>query len=153
MTAADDEKWNVTTLKALIEQHESRNQERFTAMRTAVDAALAAADRAVSKAEAATERRFEGVNEFRAALSDQSRTLMPRTEYVVQHETLVARVNATDKRVETMQVQIAELLAHASGRSQGLGNVGAVVMGAVAAVASLVAIATLIFNIVHATVK
>jgi hypothetical protein len=39
-----------------------------------------AADRAVAKAEAASERRFESVNEFRATLADQATQLMPRAE-------------------------------------------------------------------------
>ena len=43
----------------------------------AVAAALAAADRAVSKADFATEKRFDAVNEFRATLSDQAAHLMP----------------------------------------------------------------------------
>src|ERR1700726_2034245 len=46
----------------------------------AVAAALAAADRAVSKADFATEKRFDAVNEFRATLSDQAAHLMPRAE-------------------------------------------------------------------------
>jgi hypothetical protein len=37
-------------------------------------------DRAVTKAEVATEKRFEGVNEFRKTLADQQRTFIPRQE-------------------------------------------------------------------------
>jgi len=57
-----------------------RYQQRFDAAEKAVQAALSAADRAVSKAELASEKRFEGVNEFRNTLSDQQRTLIPRQE-------------------------------------------------------------------------
>lgn len=71
----------------------------------AVNAALAAAQKAVDKAEAASERRFESVNEFRATLSDQARLLMPRLEAEQQFKTmsekidvLTARVNARDDR-------------------------------------------------------
>jgi hypothetical protein len=49
--------------------------------RRAVDAALAAAEKAVTKAEVASDKRFEGVNEFRQALSDQTATFVPRTEW------------------------------------------------------------------------
>jgi|SRR6476646_172342 len=63
----------------------------LTADRTAVAAALAAQDKntqaalvaakeAVIKAEVAAEKRFESVNEFRAQLSDQATTFMPRVE-------------------------------------------------------------------------
>jgi multidrug resistance efflux pump len=53
---------------------------RFEAQKEAVTAALAAADRAVNKAELASEKRFNSVNEFRAALNDSARLLMPRAE-------------------------------------------------------------------------
>jgi len=53
---------------------------RFEAQKEAVTAALTAADRAVNKAELASEKRFDSVNEFRAALNDSARLLMPRAE-------------------------------------------------------------------------
>lgn len=79
---------------ALIAGNDKRYEERFSASQKALElglagtkseisAALAAADRAVAKAEAASEKRFEGVNEFRETLSDQQRTLMPRAEVEV----------------------------------------------------------------------
>lgn len=45
-----------------------------------VQLALAASKEAVSKAETATERRFEGVNEFRATLADQAQTFASKAE-------------------------------------------------------------------------
>lgn len=60
---------------------------KFVTYRTMIDAnagsvslALAAADKAVLKAEQATEKRFEGVNEFRASLADLSSTMASRRE-------------------------------------------------------------------------
>src|SRR6185369_3165104 len=49
------------------------------------NAAMQAAAKAIDKAELATERRFEGVNEFRQTLSDQARTFMNREEYAIGH--------------------------------------------------------------------
>jgi hypothetical protein len=94
--------WTVDTLRdhvfMLVEQAEALQRERFRGQdeaRNALDeryaqrfsdaekalhAAITAADRAVSKAEEATTKRFESVNEFRGALSDQARSLMPRLE-------------------------------------------------------------------------
>ncbi len=68
-----------------------RYQQRFDAQQKAlsdssdagkemVNAALASADRAVTKAEVSAERRFESVNEFRATLADQAATFLPRSE-------------------------------------------------------------------------
>jgi hypothetical protein len=55
----------------------------FSAQEKAISAALAAASAAVNKAEVASEKRFESVNEFRAQLGDQQRTFMPRAEVEV----------------------------------------------------------------------
>jgi hypothetical protein len=52
----------------------------LAAAEKAVNAALVAQNTAVSKAEEASNKRFDGVNEFRAALTDQSNTMLPRTE-------------------------------------------------------------------------
>ena len=60
----------IEAISILIDEREERTKERFHAMKVAIDAALAAADRAVNKAEQSTEKRFEGVNEFRATLAD-----------------------------------------------------------------------------------
>lgn len=58
---------------------ELRNEQRFQAQEKAVIAAMLSADRAVAKAEAASEKRFESVNEFRGTLSDQVRLFIPRS--------------------------------------------------------------------------
>lgn len=63
----------------------------MTAAQTAVNAAMQAAQAAVLKAEMATEKRFEGVNEFRAQLADQARTLMPRAEFEALHKAAMDR--------------------------------------------------------------
>lgn len=50
------------------------------------------------KAETATEKRFESVNEFRQQLGDQSNTFLPRPEYNAQHKALEDRVtDLTDR--------------------------------------------------------
>jgi len=78
-------------LERLMDEADKRYQQRFEAQslgvntallaaKEAVGAALQAAKEAVAKAEAASERRFEGVNEFRKSLNDMQTTLMPRNE-------------------------------------------------------------------------
>lgn len=57
-----------------------RLTEQTTAQERANGIALAAAEKAVLKAEAASEKRFEGLNEFRQMLSDQAGTFIRRTE-------------------------------------------------------------------------
>ncbi len=83
-----------------------------TAMRTAlaaqeklVSAALESAEKAVTKAETASEKRFEGVNEFRAALSDQQRNLMPRSETDIRFGSLEIRINEVSARIDARIVE------------------------------------------------
>ena len=90
-------------LEALIAAHDRRYEQMFTSSRTAVDAALSAAKEAVAKAEAASERRFEGVNEFRATLADQQRTLMPRGEQESVNRSVAEKLEAHERLYERLQ--------------------------------------------------
>lgn len=72
----------------------------LAAAKEAVAAALSAADRAVAKAEIATESRFESVNEFRAQLGDQTRTLMSRSEFDAKFDALNQKISAVEKATE-----------------------------------------------------
>ncbi len=72
-------------------------QTAFTAADRAVQAALDAAKEAVAKQDAASEKRFESVNEFRAQLGDQVRTFAPR-------EFVEGQLSAIDKRLQDMMV-------------------------------------------------
>jgi len=65
-----------------------------------VTLALAAADKAVSKAEAATEKRFESVNEFRQTLSDQTRSFVSRVEFDAVRDTNAARIADLASRLD-----------------------------------------------------
>ena len=77
-------------------------QAALSAARTAVDAALSAAKEAVAKAEAASEKRFEGVNEFRATLSDQQRTLMPRSEQESINKSIMEKLSSHEQRFDRL---------------------------------------------------
>jgi hypothetical protein len=70
-----------------------RYQQRFEAQEKAIAAALAAAERAVLKAEAASERRFESVNEFRSVLTAQSATLATKEEVGLAIKALIDKID------------------------------------------------------------
>jgi hypothetical protein len=59
--------WTVDTLKAHIEALLAEKDKQ-------IGLALSAAEKAVTKAETATEKRFDSVNEFRQTLTDQTKT-------------------------------------------------------------------------------
>ncbi len=77
--------------------------------RTTITAAMDAAKEAVAKAEIANERRFASVNEFRAALTDQTATFISRPEYSVQFAAVTDRISALEK-----------VTAEGGGRDQGI---------------------------------
>jgi hypothetical protein len=88
----------------------------------------------VTKAEIATERRFEGVNEFRATLSDQAAQFVTRREF----ESL--RVAGTERMDE-----LKEWVDRTSGERQG----GRTKVGDQrAALAAYIGVATLVISII-----
>jgi len=74
-------------------------EQRFIDQDKAVQAALLAAKEAVLKAEVASEKRFESVNEFRGQLSDQTNTFMPRTEAEQRTSALAEKISDLTDRV------------------------------------------------------
>lgn len=152
--------WTVDTLHALVRlwmsekdrrdedlRHEKdrRDEQRFEAQQLAlrdaliaqekaVNAALQAAQQAVTKAEIAAEKRFDNVNEFRGQLADQAANLMPRNEATVLFKSLDERVNKLESGRDIV-----------SGRSRGLADGWGYIVGAIGAIAAVVAI-ILAFN-------
>jgi hypothetical protein len=118
--------WDVETLKEYTDQ-------RFEAQDRAVQAALQAAKEAVDKANIASEKRFESINEFRGQLSDQQATFLTRNEYGAQHDAMAQRLQDLADRFNT-----------SSGRTTGLGAS----WGVIVSVASiLIAFGTLLLLI------
>lgn len=76
-------------IKELMHEQDRRYEQRF-----------AAAQEAVLKAEMASEKRFEGVNEFRAQLADQQRTFIPRIEAEQRIGALETTIRELDTRVQ-----------------------------------------------------
>jgi hypothetical protein len=95
-------------IKDVMNEKDRRYEQRFVDSQTAVGAALQAADKAVSaamtaakeavqKAEMASEKRFEGVNEFRGAMNDQQQKFIPRIESEFRANALELRLDALEK--------------------------------------------------------
>jgi hypothetical protein len=139
----DDKGDSVTVLdhiKALLAEMDLRYQQRFDAQTRALDAALlaaekavqtalATADRAVIKAETATEKRFDAVNEFRAAYNDVISQQMPRAE--------------AEQRLSQLAEKIDELKSHdavRTGVTTGANVLWGYLVGAVGIVAAIIAV-------------
>jgi hypothetical protein len=115
--------WTVDTLREHLGQRIT-DQAAFLGRRMddadkAIGAALVSAEKAVSKAETAAERRFEGVNEFRKALTDQTATFLPRAEYDAAHVALADRITANAERVAALELRLTSRLDRGEGADAG----------------------------------
>lgn len=97
-----DERYQTQTkaLDAAFLAQQTAMATAFSVADQAVQAALLAAEKAVSKAETAAERRFESVNEFRAQLSDQTQTFMPRAEADARIDALTEKLSDAVRRLD-----------------------------------------------------
>lgn len=120
--------WTVDTLKEYFEQR-IQDQDK------AVQAALIAAKEAVIKAETASEKRFESVNEFRGQLADQTATLMPRAEVNTKFDAFNDKLTGLTDRINTSQ-----------GVKQGSELTIGKIYGAIAAFAAIITIVVIIAN-------
>jgi len=111
----DDGTWTIGTVRehvlALLAANDRRYEQRFADQQMAVNAALSAAKEAVTKAEDAAERRFNSVNEFRATLGDQQRTLLPRSEYVAAHGSLIREIEALRNDISELKQERLGILS------------------------------------------
>ncbi len=109
-------------IMALLSEKDKRDEQRFQANKEAINAALLAAEKAVAKAEAASEKRFEGVNEFRAQLADQARTLASSEKL----DLVIQRIDRMEASQNTT-----------SGRASGLSSAAGYVLSAIFALAAI----------------
>lgn len=68
-------------------------------LREYIESRLTSMQRAVDKAEEATERRFGSVNEMRAMVTDAARMFMPRVESETAHRALQEKVESMQKMI------------------------------------------------------
>ncbi len=128
---------NLKALREVLDERNKRYELRASTQDNAVKSALDTSEKAITKAESATERRFEGVNEFRQTLADQASRLMPRSEYTVQHQALEDKVSTSEARINQLQNDILALLARGGGMKEAWGYVGIITGLIIAAVAGV----------------
>ncbi len=98
-------------LLSIINERDKYYNQRFVDSEKSVSAALAAADKATAKAETSSDKRFDGVNEFRSTLKDQQINLVTRNEVEVRFKALEDKIAANNQ-------QITQLIARAEGAAQ-----------------------------------
>ena len=78
----------IKTLHTLIEANDKNYNQRFESMNEVTKLALANADKATCKAEVATEKRLEGVNEWRRTYEDLTQGFITKSEFNAKWETI-----------------------------------------------------------------
>jgi uncharacterized phage infection (PIP) family protein YhgE len=104
--------------EAILKERDSKLADKFESLATAIN-----------KAEVATEKRFEGVNEFRNTLSDQQKTFITSGEYKAAHQNLVDAVNSNAKTLNDIITAQKERIDKIENMKQGGSNVWILVVG------------------------
>jgi hypothetical protein len=103
-----DEK--IDGVREVADERDRRYEQRFRAMDEKTTLALSAADKAVTKAEIAQEKRFDNTNEWRAAMQDRDRNQMPRVEIEQRFNALKSQQNWQIGIVITLLLGIGTLV-------------------------------------------
>ena len=119
----------VENIHILINANDKNYNQRFDNVVEATKAALAASDRAVTKAEMASEKRFDAVNEFRSTLADQQRNLMPRAEVEIINKSVNEKIDKNDQRLTILE-----------GKRQGISEGMGYIIGIIGVVSAIIAI-------------
>ncbi len=111
-------------------------EERIRGVELVAKMSQESASLAVKKAEAATERRFEAVNEFRGQLADQTRTFLPRETF-----------DTTLSQWQEWRTDVDADRATLRGRTSGINaSIGALVLAA-GFVATFLGIVVILANV------
>ena len=163
----------VSKLKAMVDEkfggverilHEREKQRDLVtaAAERAVAAALSAAKEAVAKAEVANEKRFDGVNEFRTTLADQTALLMPRAEVDARLSALSEKTSDLVTRFDraegkgvsrsTYDDKIESILGRldrGDGKAAGNSTLWLAITGAIAAIGTIMNISLVLYTASH----
>jgi hypothetical protein len=109
----------IQNLRTLMDERDRRYEDRFRATDEKTGLALTSSKEAVAKAETATEKRFDSVNEFRKTLADQASGFMPRQEYMSNHQSVIEKIEAIKEGFTKEIASLRESRSQTEGRSSG----------------------------------
>ena len=107
---------SIAAFKDLMEERDERYAQRATSQDTAVAAALATSKEAVTKAETATEKRLEALNELRQVVVDQSKDFARTAEVKLV-------INAIEIRVAAIAESVNNSVVRGGGMKEAFGYV------------------------------
>ena len=89
-------------LESIMAERDRYYLGQIQALKESIIIALAGADKAVAKAEMASEKRFDSVNEFRAALTDNNTNFVRQDAYQERHRALESRLTNVDEKINEL---------------------------------------------------
>jgi hypothetical protein len=121
-----------------------RLDERFKAQQEALHAALAAVDKAMDKAEIASEKRFDGVTSSVQQVNAQTAGYLLREEYASAHSALVGKVDTAqatnNERFREMELRLTSRLDLMQGKGAGLNAGWAYLVAAIGVAAAIITV-------------
>ena len=117
---------NDRRLNDLMAERDLRHQQRYEASSEALDSALGCAKDAITKAEAAYEKRFDNTNQWKQTFSELSGKMVTRMEYSSAYDALKDKIEEVSGRIKVIE-----------GKSTGIGTSVGVVMAVAALLISL----------------
>ena len=123
----------------MVSQEMKRLDERFRAVEKATEQAFMNSQRAIDKADAATEKRFEGVNEFRAALSDQASRFVTTDQLRAVAEKLEAGYMRNREDIDKQASRLDLREGEVAGSRLTYGNLAAMI-GAAAVIIGIISV-------------
>ena len=133
-------------LMAQITAAEKRSDLRFESMKEQVLSAFESSQRAIDKADIATEKRFEGVNEFRAALSDQASRFVTTETLNSLGDKLEASIERNRDDLDKLSKRIDLREGEVQGSRLTWGNMAALIGAAAAGIGAIIVIANILTN-------
>jgi len=107
-------------------ERDLRDHQRYESSRDALNAALGCAKEAITKAEAAYEKRFDNTNQWKQTFSELSGKMVTRMEYSSAYEALKDKIDEVSGRIKVIE-----------GKSTGIGASLGVVLAVAALLISL----------------
>src|SRR5260370_8038638 len=102
---------NDRRLNDLMTERDLRDRQRYEASHAALDAALGCAKEAITKAEAAYEKRFDNTNQWKQTFSELSGKMVTRMEYSSAYEALKDKIEEVSGRIKVIEGKSTGIVA------------------------------------------
>jgi hypothetical protein len=113
-------------IDAILKERDERLSQKFESLATAIN-----------KAESATEKRFESVNEFRSTLTDQQKTFVSSAEYKSAHQSLIDLITSNIKTLGDVILTQKERIDKIDNMKAGGQNIWILIVGVVGFITGL----------------